>query len=439
MSVLDSDLVSRLVKATNDSKPEKNEGVLYGTIVDDGTRKYVHLDGSDGSVNTPVLTTTDISDGDVVMVQLKNHTATVTGNITDPSIGTKRADGLVSQIEQTESSIRLYVADEIIGISTTFEQRASGIEARITNEVAGLNTTITAQAGQIASLITGQNGLSSRIEQTEKGITTLVSNQNEFSEFKQTVEGFSFMGKTGGVKISGGDIELTGTLTWADFTEDSKIDIKQVSADATSAANSATNAANSASSASTSASNASKSATSASTSASNASTYANNALGYANTASGHVTTAKSYASQALANANSAAEAKNAIQSIYNDIQDNLPDYLDSTTITNVSLSSPIIIGGRFYAVDEDAFLEMESTGLRMYVDNASQPKFEIINEGSYIDLIMGSGDNSGNNRFWISKTRFGVSLIFVTTDGVEVGFEFADDGNIYRYPGGTKL
>ena len=245
MGVLDSDLVSRLVKATNDSKPEKNEGVLYGTVVDDGTRKYVHLDGSDGSINTPVLTTTDISDGDVVMVQLKNHTATVTGNMTDPAIGTKRAGSIESSITQTADKIRLEVKDEvsklsssitqtageirlevadgIAGLQSSITQTAGEIRLEISDEVSKLNSSITQTAGEIRSEVNNKvSGLQSSITQNANGITTLVSNQNAFSKFQQTVNGFSFMGAGGTTKISGGHLNLTGSITWSDFASDAQ-------------------------------------------------------------------------------------------------------------------------------------------------------------------------------------------------------------------------
>lgn len=85
---LSSDLISQFVKATNDSiKREKETIIAYGTtVVREGTI-YVKLDGSD--LLTPVTSTVNVRNNDRVTVMIKNHTATVTGNITSPSAGTE--------------------------------------------------------------------------------------------------------------------------------------------------------------------------------------------------------------------------------------------------------------------------------------------------------------------------------------------------------------
>ena len=470
MGVLDADLITRLVRATNDSKPEKNEGVLYGTVVDDGIRKYVHLDGSDGSVNTPVVTTTDIKAGDTVLVQLKNHTATVTGNITDPAIGVKRAEGIESSITQTASEIRLEVKNEISKVSSRITQTASEIRAEVTDEVNGLNSLISQTASEIRSEVSNSvsglntlisqtaseirsevsnsvSGLNSKITQTEKDITSIVSNQEGFSQFKQTVEGFLFEDNDGSVKIDGGNIVLTGSITWTDFSDELKVDVEQVSADAASAETSADNALKYANNASGYATYAKDYASSASTSASNASTYASNASTYANNAKNSATNASalesnaktyannaaSYASQALKNANSASESATAIRQIHSDITGNLPAYLQYTTINEVSLSSPVILGGRFYAIGQDSWLEMESDGLRMYTEDSVKPKVALTNDDTYLELALGAGDKNGNSRLFIGKGTNYAAIVYKTSEGEECGFFFYDDGTIGRF------
>lgn len=83
---LSSDLISQFVKATNDNVKREKETILtYGTTVKRGDILYVKIDGSD--LLTPVTSTVNIRDGDRVTVTIKNHNATVTGNITSPSAG----------------------------------------------------------------------------------------------------------------------------------------------------------------------------------------------------------------------------------------------------------------------------------------------------------------------------------------------------------------
>lgn len=83
---LSSDLISQFAKVTNDNIKRERETILtYGTTVKRGDILYVKIDGSD--LLTPVTSTVNIRDGDRVTVTIKNHNATVTGNITSPSAG----------------------------------------------------------------------------------------------------------------------------------------------------------------------------------------------------------------------------------------------------------------------------------------------------------------------------------------------------------------
>ena len=76
---LSSDLISQFVKATNDKEEVKKESILYGTTVEHEGTTYVKIDGSD--LLTPIATTADTLPGERVTVMIKNHAATVTGNL----------------------------------------------------------------------------------------------------------------------------------------------------------------------------------------------------------------------------------------------------------------------------------------------------------------------------------------------------------------------
>lgn len=256
---LPSDLVTKLVKVTHDRGQENTNFTVYGTVTTDGTRNYVKIDGSD--ISTPIESTVEISEGDRVRVEVKNHIATATGNITDPSIGTKTANGLRSEISQTAAEIRMELTNEIAGLNSSLTLTASEIRSEVANEVSGLNSKITQTASDIRSEVANEvSGLKSTISQTAtdiraevadevkglnakitlnaEGLSSVVTKQNEFSEFKQTVEGFSFMGKGGTVKISGGDITLTGAIKFSDLsdatTKQAEIDAAKSTADSAS-------------------------------------------------------------------------------------------------------------------------------------------------------------------------------------------------------------
>ena len=83
---LPKNLISEFVKITNNTTKTKNETTVYGSIVKKEKSIYVKLDGSD--ILTPVSTTADAQDGERVTVLIKNHTATVTGNISSPAART---------------------------------------------------------------------------------------------------------------------------------------------------------------------------------------------------------------------------------------------------------------------------------------------------------------------------------------------------------------
>ena len=83
---LPKNLISEFVKITSNTTKTKNETTVYGSIVKKEKSIYVKLDGSD--ILTPVSTTADAQDGERVTVLIKNHTATVTGNISSPAART---------------------------------------------------------------------------------------------------------------------------------------------------------------------------------------------------------------------------------------------------------------------------------------------------------------------------------------------------------------
>lgn len=85
---LSSDLISQFARITNDnSKRDKGTVIAYGTTILRGDSMYVKIDGSD--VLTPVSSTVNARDNERVTVMIKNHTATITGNITSPAANSK--------------------------------------------------------------------------------------------------------------------------------------------------------------------------------------------------------------------------------------------------------------------------------------------------------------------------------------------------------------
>lgn len=90
---LSADLVSKFVKATKDTKTQDGT-TMYGTVVRQNGTPYVRLDGSE--ILTPVTSMADVHSLERVMVLVKDHTATIMGNISSPSA---RSDDVKALIE----------------------------------------------------------------------------------------------------------------------------------------------------------------------------------------------------------------------------------------------------------------------------------------------------------------------------------------------------
>lgn len=86
MAKLSDRLVKEFVRMTNDTPKKKNESFLYGTadkINEDGTIDVI-FDGATDS--TPCASSVSVAVGDRVLVMLKNRQATVTANVSNPTV-----------------------------------------------------------------------------------------------------------------------------------------------------------------------------------------------------------------------------------------------------------------------------------------------------------------------------------------------------------------
>lgn len=125
---LSIDLISQFAKITKDKETEKKEVTAYGTIAEYAGRKCVKLDGSD--LYTPVMTTVEAVEDERVIVSLKNHTATVIGNITSPAVRTETVRVIVDNVTGLEK-----VLDDTASTSdlAAIETRVDALETADTN------------------------------------------------------------------------------------------------------------------------------------------------------------------------------------------------------------------------------------------------------------------------------------------------------------------
>lgn len=119
---LSYEIISQFAKVVNDNRGNNkgSETTVYGVVVSDGNgNKYVKLDGSDQL--TPLSdnerpsadsTTANANIGDRVSVSIKDHTATVTGNISSPSVRTEDFNDLRNGVDQI-SKFNTVLADRV--------------------------------------------------------------------------------------------------------------------------------------------------------------------------------------------------------------------------------------------------------------------------------------------------------------------------------------
>ncbi len=166
---LSYDLISEFVKITNDKKEGPKEGTVYATVVNSTGGKYVKIDGSD--LLTPIDTTTGIEDGERVTVMIKDHKATVTGNITSPSVGKGTVNSLVGAVVDENlvginADIENLIAKNAY-LENVFAQNSVIIDSKIENLVAKdtyLENTYAENATIIDSKIENLEATDSRIE-----------------------------------------------------------------------------------------------------------------------------------------------------------------------------------------------------------------------------------------------------------------------------------
>ena len=169
---LNSDLLSRFAKVTTDTPEQKSETVLYGVAVVKGEGESrtisVKIDGSDRE--TPAYATTDVKDGERVVVMIKNHSAVITGNTSSPAARTDDVKELASLVVRN------------------FEAAFADIGTLTANDVT-INNTLTAQAATIASLKADKLDAATALityaqikdlEATNLNVTNLVASYGEY-------------------------------------------------------------------------------------------------------------------------------------------------------------------------------------------------------------------------------------------------------------------
>lgn len=194
---LSTDLISQFVKVTKSEPEESKESTAYGTTVEYNGSTYVKLDGSD--LLTPIVTTADVKSGERVTVMIKDHTATVTGNISSPAARTGDVKDLGNKISEFEIVIADKVSveqleaeiariDSLVADNVVIKERLTASEAEIDTLVADnvvINEKLTAHDASIENLEATKID-AEIVEATYATIESLAATDAKFNNLEST-------------------------------------------------------------------------------------------------------------------------------------------------------------------------------------------------------------------------------------------------------------
>lgn len=409
---LSSELISQFAKITNDEKPKKSEEVtLYGEVVELEEMICVRFDGAEEL--TPVTTIVEKDDtgeivnykygaasvksGDRVSVSLKNHSATITGNLSDPPAG--RAEFIVG-LDTIVAKIGEDVQLKLDGVEKSITAQVENTNVRIDNMGVTISNNYTELSNAISSgdseLSEAINALNSSLSQDISDAVTTINgkidvNTNDISTVVNNLTALKEGFKNGTTVISGGCIttgmidakylNLTGAITFVDLNAETQSKIT----DAASTANSALSTANSA----------------------------------ASTANSALSTANSAASDASDAYDAASSAQNVAKSIANG------SYLKGTFINGTKISSP----------------EIEGNNIKVYGTFQTIGNDDV---GQMVTGYMGAAqglDESGNVTYGVAIARswnssdYNVSNSYVIVTNAGVRLQFADNSLVVTRKG----
>lgn len=192
---LSHEVVSQFAKLV-DNKPKKDEGVtVKGTYKIIGDIEYVQLDGSD--VLTPVESTVEAKTGERVQVLIKDHFATVTGNISSPAARNKDVKDLADTVDEQGNTIQqmdntiIQQGNSIIQMNTSINQHETTINQHDTkinqqgDQIVSINNTIISQGNSIEA---NHNAIIAQGNEIDVMNDTITSHGNSITSMNNTIQ-----------------------------------------------------------------------------------------------------------------------------------------------------------------------------------------------------------------------------------------------------------
>lgn len=145
-----NNLATTFAKIIKEDATATKDSTVYGTAVEFNGKMYVKLDGSERM--TPIETTTSIKEGDRVTVLIKAHSATVTGNVTDPSTSKSDKKATDDKVEDLSSKVSEFGTVVSGKVSTEQLQAAEGKITNLESDNVNVKNELKAQSASITSL-----------------------------------------------------------------------------------------------------------------------------------------------------------------------------------------------------------------------------------------------------------------------------------------------
>lgn len=168
---LTNEIISQFAKITKDTKKTNSESTVFGTAVEYDGSMYVRIDGSD--LLTPATTTAAIKPGERVTVMIKNHSATITGNITSPSANSSDVQGAVDASNEASDKItefEILIADKVS--TDEFDAQVGRIDTLYSDNVT-IKQTLTTNSAIVKELEAEHATINGRLTANEASIESL--------------------------------------------------------------------------------------------------------------------------------------------------------------------------------------------------------------------------------------------------------------------------
>lgn len=128
---LSDNLVDQFAKTIVQKDKEDNSTVVNATYLQINGKDYVQIDGSE--IYTPVVSTVEVENNERVKVEIKDHKATITNNISSPTARSKSVQDLKDEVDEQGNTIKI--------LDTTVQAQGSYINVMDSN-ISAIESTV---------------------------------------------------------------------------------------------------------------------------------------------------------------------------------------------------------------------------------------------------------------------------------------------------------